>query len=358
MNIFVRDVAAVSKKTVVLTQIPGPTLMDWRVHADAVLTMFLGGDQTGSAWAAVLFGDHSPTGKLPVTIPDKESDTIKWGKGDVHYSEGMATSYRNAAMVAAYPFGHGLSYTSFEYGTPVSDNCNDELCIRMQVSNTGLMEAKTVVQLYLEFPKAAQHPVPFLKGFEKTDSIAPGKSAEVVFVLRERQSLSYWRNGSWKRAASATAYIGASSQDILQTLVLNSTYPPSKTTTTTTKTATTTTTAATTTTVSPTPSPTPPSPPTPSPHGCPGGTLVACLKQCPADPDAFKLCVEYCEENCDGPAPTPSPPPAPVPSPVPTPSDCPGGNLSTCLDLCSSSGAAIAICEDECQKRCPSGIFV
>jgi beta-glucosidase len=222
MDNFVPSVSAASKKTVVLTEIPGQTLMSWRDSADAIATNFLAGEETGTAWAAVLFGDHSPTGKLPIMIPASESDTIRPSntKGDIHYTEGMRTSYRNTDLNAAFPFGHGLSYTTFDYGAASAGGCNGELCVKLTITNTGSVAAKTVVQLYLEFPEEAQHPAPLLKGFAKTKLLQPGSSDTVAIRLSERYSLTYWESGEWVKPSSATAHIGASSTDIRQTLAL------------------------------------------------------------------------------------------------------------------------------------------
>jgi len=222
MDNFIPSVSAASKKTVVLTEIPGQTLMSWRDSADAIATNFLAGEETGKAWAKVLFGDHSPTGKLPIMIPDSESDTIKPSKtaGDIQYTEGMRTSYRNTDLNAAFPFGHGLSYATFEYGAPSADDCNGELCVKLAITNTGSVAAKTVVQLYLQFPEEAKHPAPLLKGFTKTGLLQPGDAEDVSIQLSERYSLTYWEDGKWIKPSSVTAHIGRSSTDILQTLDL------------------------------------------------------------------------------------------------------------------------------------------
>merc|ERR1719183_3226396 len=123
METFVPKVAEASKTTIVLTEIPGQTLMAWRDAVDAIATNFLAGEETGKAWAAIVFGDSSPSGKLPIIIPASEADTIKPGHGDIPYSEGMRTSYRNPDLNVAFPFGHGLSYTTFEFGSPSASNC-------------------------------------------------------------------------------------------------------------------------------------------------------------------------------------------------------------------------------------------
>merc|ERR1719191_2255813 len=120
----------------------------------------------------------------------------------------MRTSYRNTDLNALFPFGHGLSYTSFNFGEPKQARCGGEICVKLDVTNTGSVAAKTVVQLYLEFPAEAQHPTPLLKGFAKTDLVQPGKTAQVSIVLKEKDSLRYWDSGAWVKTSSATAHIG------------------------------------------------------------------------------------------------------------------------------------------------------
>eukprot|EP00928_Gymnodinium_smaydae_P063437 TRINITY_DN46_c1_g2_i1.p1 TRINITY_DN46_c1_g2~~TRINITY_DN46_c1_g2_i1.p1 ORF type:complete len:887 (-),score=95.81 TRINITY_DN46_c1_g2_i1:349-3009(-) len=194
-------VAKVAKKTVVLCQVPGAVVMPWRGSVAGILAMFLGGQETGSAWADVVFGDHAPSGRLPIMIPESEADTIAPSLGQVaEYSEGMATSYRNTQFKAAFAFGHGLTYTSFEYLPPVartpqsdSDCATDALfCIQAPLRNTGKVPGQTVVQLYLKFPSAAGHPAPLLKGFQRTGVVAPGALAIVTFSLSKRD-LSYYK---------------------------------------------------------------------------------------------------------------------------------------------------------------------
>jgi beta-glucosidase len=214
-----------AKKLVVIAQIPGSVVMPWRDSVDAIAVMFLGGQQTGNAWGAVLFGDQSPSGHLPVTIPVAETDTISPSSTlEINYTEGMATSYRNKALTAAYPFGHGLSFTTFAYGAPRVIYCDDnqeEICISLSIRNVGNRPASTVPQLYLEFPDVAGHPAPLLKGFRKTDIIRAGGESNVTFKLTV-QDMSYYGAGAWMRAPvhALTAHVGASSKDIRQSIRL------------------------------------------------------------------------------------------------------------------------------------------
>merc|ERR1740121_257654 len=224
---LIEAVAKVSKNTIVLMQIPGVVVMPWRGSVSAILAMFLGGQETGNAWAAVLFGDHAPTGRLPVMMPATEQDTIQPESEDhVPYSEGLATSYRNKHFKAAFPFGHGLTYTTFEFSSPSKFPCDydQKQCINITVRNTGLRPGRAVAQLYLEFPPAAGQPGPVLKGFQKTPQLLPQESMVVTFGLTDRD-LSYYSahhaNPGWVQARRATAHIGASSADLSQVVYLS-----------------------------------------------------------------------------------------------------------------------------------------
>lgn len=214
---LIQAVVNTGKKVVVLMQVPGVVLTPWREGVAAVATMFLGGQGTGEAWARVLFGEQAPSGRLPVQFPASESDTIDIHTGGATFSEGMATSYRNKQANFAYPFGHGLTYTTFEYGDAQVSPCEDSLCVEFSVTNTGSMAATETPQVYVEFPAQAGHPAPLLKGFEKTDLIQPGKSAHASIKLGDRE-LSYWESGRWLKASSVILLLGSSSAQIVQIL--------------------------------------------------------------------------------------------------------------------------------------------
>lgn len=232
---LISAVAATGTPTVVLLQLPGTALTPWRDHVSAAAVLFLGGQATGSAWADVIFGDASPVGKLPVVFPSAEADTIAPSpNGTIRYSEGLRTSYRNTAVTPAYPFGHGLSYSTFTMavaGQPAA--CKQQelaarqawraslpplpprLCVNATVTNTGGVAAATVVQLYAEFPPVANQPAPILKGFAKTPTLAPHAAHVATFELTTRD-LSYYDAAkvSWVAADSVTIHIGASSTDL------------------------------------------------------------------------------------------------------------------------------------------------
>lgn len=231
---LISQVARVARKTVVLMQVCGSMLTPWRDEVDGIAVMFLGGPETGNAWGSVIFGDHAPTGHLPVMFPETEADTIEphlEPNAQIDYVEGLATSYRNPAFRAAFPFGHGLTYTTFSYsnaivgGSACGSHGADDFCVSVQIQNTGQTAAKTVAQLYLELPNEAGHPAPLLKGFQKTSVLQPGAHIEVGFLLGEDE-MSYYEAGNWVRAGSGTAHIGASSADIRLSVTLDTSVSP------------------------------------------------------------------------------------------------------------------------------------
>jgi len=210
---LVSSLASTGVPIVVLMQVPGAILTPWRDQVSAAAVMFLGGQATGDAWARVLFGDVSPSARLPIELPSSESETIPPNsQSSISYTEGMQTSYRNIAHSPAFPFGHGLTFTNFSYSQPTVASCGANTCVSITVTNSGTFAARETPQLYLEFPSGAEYPTPILKGFEKTPLLSPGATAVVNFALSDRD-MSYWNNG-WVRATSFTAHIGASSGDI------------------------------------------------------------------------------------------------------------------------------------------------
>jgi len=225
-NELIASVAEVSNKTAVLLQICGSVVMPWHQNVSSILAMFLGGEGTAHAWASLLFGDASPSGRLPVMVPETEADTIPPSEeATIEYSEGLATSYRNPGFRAAYPFGHGLSYSQFRFSSEAKVvDCPYELqrssstpllaCVKAFVQNTGARPARTVPQLYLDFPAEAGQTAPILKGFQKTSLLQPGATAPLLFPLTARD-LSYYSESSerWVQVAMATAIIADSAAD-------------------------------------------------------------------------------------------------------------------------------------------------
>jgi len=208
------------KPTAVLMEVPGAVVMPWRNKVAAILSLFYGGEQTGSAWAAVVFGDVAPSGKLPVTFPATAKDTITPEMDlRVHYTEDLATGYRSRnASRAAYPFGHGLSYTTFHLNYPeVTEHpsCHGAAaCLKLPVHNIGSYAGSEVAQAYVSFTQDADEPELVLRGFYKTRTLQPGEVEDAIFALRNRD-VSTWVTGKgWMRWAFVRLHFGVSSKDI------------------------------------------------------------------------------------------------------------------------------------------------
>jgi beta-glucosidase len=204
----VNAVAAANPHTVVVSKTGGPVLMPWIDKVPAVLQAWYPGEEDGNAVADVLFGAFNPSAKLPITFPRKESDqpantTAQYPGtgGTAHYSEGVLVGYRHydAKEVAPlFPFGHGLSYTSFQYANlKVTD-----AAVEADVTNTGTSTGAEIAQLYIGSPAPAGlvEPPRELQGFQKV-LLTPGQTGHVTFPLTKR-SFSYWDTAShgWKVA--------------------------------------------------------------------------------------------------------------------------------------------------------------
>ncbi len=214
-NRMIDTVAAVNKNTVVVLLGGSPMELPWADKVKAILYMGLPGQAAGQAVADLLTGVVSPSGKLTETWAISYDDIISkdtFGQKNTEYREGIYVGYRyfdKAKKAVRFPFGHGLSYTTFEYSDLAVNGRN----VSVKVTNTGSVTASEVVQLYIAAPKGGIHrPVKELKGFEKLE-LSPGETKTAEFVLDDR-SFAVWQNG-WKIPAGAyTVMIGASSADI------------------------------------------------------------------------------------------------------------------------------------------------
>ncbi|MFD4976157.1 glycoside hydrolase family 3 C-terminal domain-containing protein, partial [Streptomyces sp. NPDC058424] len=226
---LIEAVAAANPNTIVVLNTGGPVLMPWADKVAGIVEAWYPGQEDGNALAAVLFGDVNPSGKLPMTFPKKESQTPvsspeRWPgvNGQAYYSEGLQVGYRwydAQGVEPLFPFGHGLSYTSFKVdhlvATPKQLSADGRLTVRADVTNTGKRSGAEVVQLYVGMPAGVGEPPKQLKGFQKV-SLKPGQSKQVTFTLTPRD-LSYWdtKAHGWVMAAGDyTVMAGTSSRDI------------------------------------------------------------------------------------------------------------------------------------------------
>ena len=197
----------------------------------AILEGWLLGQAGGGAIADVLYGDVNPSAKLTETIPVRLEDTPAFlnfpgEDGHVRYGEGIFVGYRwfdARNLEVSYPFGHGLSYTTFGYGdAAASVNADGDIEVRVTITNTGERAGREVVQAYTGLASGAvQRPERELKAFELV-SLEPGESREVVLVIR-RADLAYWnvRADRWIVEGGAyTVDVAASSRDIRSTVTV------------------------------------------------------------------------------------------------------------------------------------------
>lgn len=227
--------AKVSKKLVVVNISGNAVAMPWVNDVPAIVQAWYLGSEAGSALAAVLMGDVNPSGKLPFTFPAKLEDVPAHSLGeytgaqsesviDIRYNEGIFVGYRWAdkqkKVKPLFPFGHGLSYTTFEYGKPTVDSkvmtAGGTLTVKVTVSNTGAREGQEVVQLYISDKKSSlPRPVKELKGFQKI-KLAPGEVREVSFVI-DREALSFFDDARHTWVAEPgrfEAVVAASATDV------------------------------------------------------------------------------------------------------------------------------------------------
>jgi beta-glucosidase len=227
---------------VVLANGSAVRLSDWEQHAKAVLECWLSGQAAGGAAADLLLGAVNPSGRLAETLPLRLEDTPSYlnfpgEAGHVRYGEGIFVGYRGYDTLdrqVSYPFGHGLSYTSFGYADLTADvtgrHQDGDLAVRVacQVTNTGDRRGKEVVQLYVRDPEASvARPVRELKAFAKVD-LEPGETTVVEFALTARD-LSYWstRLNDWAlEAGEFELAVGASSRDLGLATIVDVAAPP------------------------------------------------------------------------------------------------------------------------------------
>ncbi|MGW0705648.1 glycoside hydrolase family 3 C-terminal domain-containing protein [Streptomyces sp. NPDC002643] len=227
---LLEEVAAVNPNTVVvLSNGAVVEVSGWQRHSRAVLEAWLGGQAGGAAVADLLFGRANPSGRLAESIPVRLADTpahlnFPGSEGTVTYGERLYVGYRYydaKDLGVAYPFGHGLSYTTFGYSslsTEVEGRGDDVVVrLRLTVTNTGDRPGREVVQVYVgDAESSVDRPPRELKGFVKTGELTPGQSVPVTLELRSRD-LSFYsvaRHAWVLEPGEFTIEVGASSRDI------------------------------------------------------------------------------------------------------------------------------------------------
>ncbi|NQX10339.1 glycoside hydrolase family 3 C-terminal domain-containing protein [Microbacteriaceae bacterium VKM Ac-2855] len=218
-------VCAVNDRVVVVLANGGVVAVEpWRRRVAAILEMWLAGQASGAAASSLLFGDVTPSGKLAETFPLVLADSPSFhnfpGDGrDVIYGERIYVGYRHFDSVqrdVAYPFGHGLSYTTFVYDSLVVTAADDTLEVEVRITNTGARDGAEIVQFYSVPPASREdRPAHELVGFEKVD-VAAGSSV-VVTTRIPLADLDFWssRHRAWARSGGRyRLQAAASSRDV------------------------------------------------------------------------------------------------------------------------------------------------
>lgn len=229
---LIEQVAVANRKTAVVLETGGPVLTPWRGSVGALLEAWYAGEEGGPAIARVLFGDVDPSGRLPESWPQRDSDLSTAGDpraypgvdNNVDYKEGVLVGYRwydQRKIRPAFPFGFGLSYTTWRYGAlHIARRRGPEARVTVRVSNTGRRAGRDVAQLYLGLPRPARgviQPPEQLKGFADV-TLAPGASKLITFTIAARD-MSYWdvRSNRWRVAPGCyEIMVGRSSRNILE----------------------------------------------------------------------------------------------------------------------------------------------
>lgn len=231
----IQALAKVNRNLIVVNISGNAVAMPWVKEVPAIVQDWYLGSEAGSALAAVLVGDVNPSGKLPFTFPVKLEDNAAYALGEytgvrsdtvinIKYNESIFVGYRWAdkqkKSKPLFAFGHGLSYTTFEYGKPVADaktmSPDGKLTVKVTVKNTGSREGQEVVQLYIADKKSSlPRPLKELKGFKKI-TLTPGESKEVSFVI-DKEALSFFDDTkhAWiAEPGKFEAIIAASAADV------------------------------------------------------------------------------------------------------------------------------------------------
>ncbi len=228
---LIEEVAKVQQNIVIVVECGGAIEMPWIGSVKAVLYAYLGGEAVGAAVNDIIFGDVNPSGKLAETFPHRLEDNPSYlyyiGEGDkAEYREGIFVGYRYYDKKKAdvlFPFGHGLSYTNFDYGELTLDknemDDTETLTVTCKVKNTGSREGKEIVQLYVGnncVPGGTIKSDKELRGFEKV-SLQPGEEKTVEFKLNKR-AFAYYNtelNGWHVESGEYKILIGKSSREIV-----------------------------------------------------------------------------------------------------------------------------------------------
>ena len=219
---LISAVLAANSNTAIVIQSGTPVIMPWAKNANAVLQAWFGGNETGNGIADIIFGDVVPSAKLPLTIPRRVQDNPAYLNyrsegGRVLYGEDIYVGYRHYERLdlpALFPFGHGLSYTTFALADLKLARDSKDLTVTTKVTNTGKCAGAEVLQLYITPVKPPiNRPVKELKSFKKI-FLEPGTSSVIELTVDLTQATSFWdeHTDSWcSHAGKYKILVGTSS---------------------------------------------------------------------------------------------------------------------------------------------------
>jgi beta-glucosidase len=223
---LIEAVAAHNPNTVVVLNTSTPVAMPWLDKVNAVVEAWYPGQESGAGIAAVLFGDADPGGRLPMTFPASPEQgpgadgmTYPGVNGKAEFKEGVVVGYRwydQHQQTPLFPFGFGLSYTTFQYSGLRVKRIGDTVSVSVTLKNTGNRTGSDVVQVYVGEPKCAEEPPSQLKGFEKV--VLESGETRTVNLQIPLDSLAGWseKSNGWKLCKGSYAFkVGQSSRTIL-----------------------------------------------------------------------------------------------------------------------------------------------
>jgi beta-glucosidase len=221
---LLEEIFKVNKNIVLVLNNGRPLAINWAdENIPSIVEAWQLGTQSGNAIAEVLYGDYNPSGKLPMTFPRNVGQVPLYynhkntGRPNLPESKTVFWShYNDVKNTPLYPFGYGLSYTTFDYGTIKTTNSFDldqKITVSIAITNTGKRKGKEVVQLYIRDKYASiTRPIKELKGFELLE-LLPGEKKIVDFELSEKELGFYDNNGKWiLEKGDFEIFIGGNSQ--------------------------------------------------------------------------------------------------------------------------------------------------
>ncbi|GAB7359691.1 hypothetical protein MBLNU230_g6866t3 [Neophaeotheca triangularis] len=222
---LVTAVLAANPNTVIVNQSGTPVTMPWASQTTTLLQAWYGGNETGNAIADVVFGDVNPSGKLPLTFPIRNEDNpsyLTYSSDDNRtlYGEDVYMGYRwydKTKKAVLFPFGHGLSYTTFALSNLAIRTHGDEITVTVDVANTGNRDGAEVVQVYFSpLAPSITRPVKELKGFAKVD-VKAGQTGKAEVKLSKKYATSFWHEGRDAWVCEQGSYgvaVGATSAEL------------------------------------------------------------------------------------------------------------------------------------------------